>query len=214
MMYGNGTWNEACPFNNASANLDPMTLEDAQAAIEAFIARLDTEENLEIAEIMIFSNHAYAEIIEVDSGIGAMEVIVDPLNGAVSLEHGASIMWNLKYGMHAGSGFSGHGMMGRGMMCGGMMGDYQYFDGELPDVSAEMPVTAEEALEFAQQYLDDYDPGVTVSDEITAFYGYYTIDLEKDGQLVGMLSVNGFNGQVFPHNWHGTFIEMVETDHD
>ncbi len=34
---------------------------------------------------------------------------------------------------------------------------------------------------------------LTVSDEITPFYGYYTIDLEKDGQIVGMLSVNGYD---------------------
>ena len=38
----------------------------------------------------------------------------------------------------------------------------------------------------------------------------YTIDLERDGQIVGMLSVNGYDGQVFPHTWHGTFIEMSE----
>ena len=58
--------------------------------------------------------------------------------------------------------------------------------------------------------MDAHEPGVKVSDEITTFYGYYTIDLEKDGQIVGMLSVNGFSGQVFPHTWHGDFIEMVD----
>lgn len=42
------------------------------------------------------------------------------------------------------------------------------------------------------------------------FYGYYTLDFEKDGETIGILSVNGFNGQVFLHTWHGLFIEEVE----
>ncbi|HSG25248.1 MAG TPA: hypothetical protein VLA32_03960 [Anaerolineales bacterium] len=196
-----------------TTDADPLSAEESLEAVEAYLSDFGNDD-LAVAEIMVFENNSYAIVKEESTGIGAFELLIDPATKNVFPEYGPNMMWNLKYGMHAGSGFSGHGMMGRGMMGGGMMGDYQYFDGELPDVSAEMPVTAEEALEFAQQYLDDYDPGVTVSDEITAFYGYYTIDLEKDGQLVGMLSVNGFNGQVFPHNWHGTFIEMVETDHD
>jgi len=109
--------------------------------------------------------------------------------------------------MHAGNQYGG------GMMGGGMMGAYGYTFGDTPaDVSAEMSVSADEALGLAQDYLDVNDPGVTVSDEITVFYGYYTIDLEQDGALVGMLSVNGATGQVFPHNWHGSFIEMTEVE--
>ena len=42
------------------------------------------------------------------------------------------------------------------------------------------------------------------------FYGYYTLDFEKDGRIAGMLSVNGYSGQVFLHTWHGTFIEEAE----
>jgi hypothetical protein len=121
-------------------------------------------------------------------------------------------MWNLKYGMHAG-GFGG--MMGGGMMGNGMMGGYSYNNSaDLLNISSEMIVSADEALEYAQNYLDTFEPGVTVSHEITAFYGYYTLDTEKDGEIVGMLSVNGFSGQVFPHTWHGTFIEMTEHGHD
>jgi hypothetical protein len=32
----------------------------------------------------------------------------------------------------------------------------------------------------------------------------------KDNQPAGMLSVNGYSGQIFLHTWHGTFIEMWE----
>ena len=78
------------------------------------------------------------------------------------------------------------------------------------DVSPELSVNPEDALKVAQSYLDQFAPGVDVSDEITKFYGYYTIDIEENGEIVGMLSVNGFTRQVFPHTWHGDFIEMSE----
>jgi hypothetical protein len=104
----------------------------------------------------------------------------------------------------------GSGMMGgsSGMMGGrGMMGGY---NNNPVSVSANMTVTSEQALQAAQQYLDQEYPGYTTAEDADPFYGYYTIDILKDGQETGMLSVNGFSGQVFVHTWHGTFIEMHE----
>jgi hypothetical protein len=49
--------------------------------------------------------------------------------------------------------------------------------------------------------------GATAAMDPVQFYGCYTLDFERDGAVVGMLSVNGFRGQVFLHTWHGTFIE-------
>jgi len=192
----------------STTNADPLSADESLEAVEAYLNDIGNED-LVVAEIMVFDLNSYAIVKEESTGIGAFELLIDPATKTVFPEYGPNMMWNLKYGMHAAGETGGHGMMG-----GGMMGGYRYNDGDLPDVSAEMTVTKAEALELAQQYLDAHDPGVTVSDEVTAFYGYYTIDLEKDGQLVGMLSVNGFNGQVFPHTWHGAFIEMVETDHE
>ncbi len=200
---------------STSTNADPLSAEESLGAVEAYLANLGNDD-LAVKEIMVFDNNSYAIIVEESTGIGAFELLIDPATQAVFPEYGPNMMWNLKYGMHAGENFGGNGMMGSGMMGrGGMMGGYGFnFDGELPDVAAEMTVSEEEAFEYAQDYLDTYQPGVTVSHEITAFYGYYTIDLEKDGEIVGMLSVNGFNGQVFPHTWHGTFIEMIEEGHE
>jgi heat shock protein HslJ len=76
--------------------------------------------------------------------------------------------------------------------------------------SSTMTVTSEEALTLAQTYLDKEYPGYKTATDADPFYGYYTIDITKDGNVTGMLSVNGFNGQVFLHTWHGTFIEMSE----
>ena len=58
----------------------------------------------------------------------------------------------------------------------------------------------------AQQYLDTYYAGTTVG-EVTTFYGYYTIEVENNGNIYGMLSVNSYTGQVWFHTWHGSFIQ-------
>jgi hypothetical protein len=75
-----------------------------------------------------------------------------------------------------------------------------------------MPTTESEAAQGAQQYLDAYLPGTQVEDHADVFYGYYTLHVLSGGQIVGMLSVNGYSGQVFLHTWHGNFVEMSEAD--
>jgi hypothetical protein len=194
-----------------SSDIAPLSVEEAQQAVESYLTSFGNND-LAIDEIMVFDNNAYAIIVEKSTGTGAFELLVDPVTKAVYPEHGPNMMWNLKYGMM--SGFGGYGMMGPGMMMGGsgyggMMGGYTS-NNEVPEINAELSVTPEQALESAQSFLDQYYPGVEVSDEVMAFYGYYTIDTQKDGAIVGMLSVNGFTRQVFPHTWHGDFIEMSE----
>ncbi len=75
-----------------------------------------------------------------------------------------------------------------------------------------MTVTPEQVRQKAQQWLDTYLPGTTVAEEADAFYGYYTIHVLKNGQVYGMLSVNGYTGQVWYHTWHGDFIGMRELE--
>jgi len=41
---------------------------------------------------------------------------------------------------------------------------------------------------------------------------YYTLHVLNDGQIEGMLSVNGYRGQVWYHSWHGQFVNMIELD--
>jgi len=177
------------------SNVDPLTVEETEQVVQDYLASYGNDD-LAIKEIMIFDNNAYAIIAEKSTGIGAFELLVDPVSKNAYPEYGPNMMWNLKYGMH-----SGNGMMGGGMMGGNR---------QTQNVTAEMPISVEEAAKYAQEYLDRYKQGITVSHEITPFYGYYTIDLEKEGQIIGMLSVNGYDGQVFPHTWHGAFIEMSE----
>jgi len=72
-----------------------------------------------------------------------------------------------------------------------------------------MTITKDKAGSLAQTYLDTNFPGTTVED-VDQFYGYYTVHTEKDAKISGMLSVNGFTGQIWYHWWHGQFIQEFE----
>ena len=67
-----------------------------------------------------------------------------------------------------------------------------------------------QAVELAQQYPDTALPGMTVEETADPFPGYYTIDVLRDGEIAGMLSVNAYTGQVFLHQWHGNFVEVMD----
>jgi hypothetical protein len=51
-----------------------------------------------------------------------------------------------------------------------------------------------------------------IAEEGYTFYGYYTFDYEVEGEMAGMLSVNGYTSSVWPHTWHGDFIAEEEFD--
>ena len=72
-------------------------------------------------------------------------------------------------------------------------------------------VTEEQAIEKAQKYLDTAQPGKEVKSADT-FYGYYTLEVIKDGKVNGMLSVNANTGAVWYHTWHGTFVKIQELE--
>ena len=95
------------------------------------------------------------------------------------------MMWNLKYGMHSQIPLSQN--------------------------KINMDVGEDEAKYLAERYLAKTNTNEIVSDEVEKFYGYYTIHTyTQDGDIAGMLSVNGFTGDVWYHNWHGDFEQMLD----
>lgn len=162
--------------------------EQAAQAAQQYLNATWRNPDLAVKEVMEFSNHFYVQVVERSTGIGAMELLVEKIIGTVHPEPGPNMMWNTKY-----SPMGGWGHMGG-------------WGAPTQAPTAEMPVTPERARELAQQALDRYLPGATAAEEVTPFYGYYTLHYERDGQVVGMLSVNGYTGQVWFHTWHGAFL--------
>jgi hypothetical protein len=179
--YGGGS---VSSDGDAPAPSTPLTIEEAHEAVERYVADLG-DPALEVAEVMEFEWNFYAIVRESDTGIGAVELLVDKWTGVVGPEMGPNMMWNSRYGMH-----------GRG---GRMMGG----------ASDTVTITPQEALDIAQRWLDASRPGVAVEEHADPFYGYYTIHTLEDGQVEGMLSVHGTTGEVWYHTWHGDFIQMI-----
>ncbi len=182
-----GRWGQAVPPGSSA-----ITLDQAVDIAKAFPASRGYTD-IEPTEVMEFTNNFYAEYKEKSTGIHAFEVLIDKYSGIVTPEMGPNMMWNTKYGMMGG---------------GGMMGGW--FRRSSP--TAQMPVTAEQARRYAQQYLDANLPGTQADEEVDTFYGYYGLHVLQGGKVYGMLSVNGQSGQVWYHTWHGDFIRMKELD--
>jgi hypothetical protein len=115
------------------------------------------------------------------TGIDAFEALIDPYTGDMYPEPGPNMMWNTKYGAMSG------------MMWG------------LPATSTAMTVTEEQAKRYAQDFLNGYLSGSDMEDA-DQFYGYNTIHILKDGTIWGMLSVNGYTGQVWYHSGTGNLL--------
>jgi len=191
MMSGQGQQGFGDMMGYGSANpadAQPITIDQAAEAAQQYLKNYNNAD-LKLAEVMEFDNNFYAVVTEKSTGIGAFELLVNRYTGYVTPEHGPNMMWNSKYGPMAGQG----GMMGA------MMGQWKQQTGP-------MAVTVEQARTAAQQWLDANQPGAKLADDEMQFYGHYTMDFLKDGKPAGMLSVNGYTGQVWYHTWHGNFI--------
>ena len=187
-----GQYGWGCPGRNGYAYAPStstgtaITIETAVNIAKNYSASL-TNKDITVDEVEEYTQNFYVLFKEKSTGIGAFEMLIDKYTGAVYPEMGPNMMWNTKYGM----------------MRGGMMGWIT------ATRTGPMTVTAEKAKTNAQQFLTANHPGTTVGSTDT-FYGYYHIDVLSAGNTYGMLSVNGYTGQVWYHTWHGVFIQAVE----
>lgn len=181
----------------------PLSLDESRKAIQSYADNLKNPD-LVLEEVMVFNNNSYGVIVEKSTGKGAFEVLVNPVTKTVIPEIGPSRMWNLKYG-HMDGIRRGRGGFGCTDGCSG-------FGQPSAETFVEMTITPAEAVQLAQAYLDKNLAGSKAADDATTFYGYYTLKYSKDGKPAGMLSVNGYNGQIWLHTWHGAFIEEWKAD--
>ena len=168
-------------YNGAS-----LTIDNAVTIAQNYLASINNPD-LAVKEVEEYTENFYVQIAEKSTGVGAFELLINKYTGSIYPEMGPNMMWNTKYGMM------------RGGILSGIFGT----------PTTTMPITAEQAETIAQQFLTASIPGTTVG-EAEAFYGYYHVMALSAGQGYGMLSVNGYTGQVWYHNWHGTFLQELE----
>jgi len=90
-----GSWMMGGRYGLAGDGKPVQSLAAANTRAQAFADRL----GLRVGEVMQFSSNYYAELVTA-AGRGATEILVNPGNGAVSLEYGPAMMWNSQYGIH------------------------------------------------------------------------------------------------------------------
>ena len=143
-------------FRNQNINVQDISFDQVKLAAEKYLNDAGLQ-NIKIKEIMEFSNNFYIETVEENSGIGAVELLLDKINGSISPEYGPNMMWNQKYGMRSGmhSRFSGS------------------------QTETNMSIDEQKAIEIANSYLAKISQDEFAGNEGQKFYGYYTVDTVK-----------------------------------
>jgi hypothetical protein len=177
MMSGYGY---TAPYTNTGT---PLTISNAVTIAQNYVSSIGNPD-LVVKQVEEYSANFYVQVNEKSTGNGAFELLINKYTGSIYPEMGPNMMWNTKYGMM------------RGGILGGIYGA----------PTTTMTVTAAQATTDAQQYLTSYLAGTTTGD-VATFYGYYTIEVLNGTTTQGMLSVNGYTGQVWVHTWHGTFVQ-------
>jgi hypothetical protein len=170
----------AAPYTYSGSQL---TINTAVTIAQNYVASIGNPD-LIVKQVEEYTANFYVQVNEKSTSHGAFELLINKYTGSIYPEMGPNMMWNTKYGMM------------RSGILGGIFGA----------PTTTMTVTATQATTNAQQYLNTYLPGTTTGD-VTTFYGYYTIEVLSNGTPSGMLSINGYTGQVWVHTWHGTFIQ-------
>jgi hypothetical protein len=169
-----------------STGTGPITINTAATVAQNYVAAIGNPD-LKVTQIEEYANNFYVQVTEKSTGNGAFELLINKYTGSIYPEMGPNMMWNTKYGMM------------RGGILSGIFGT----------PTTTTTVTPTQAKTNAQTYLTTYLPGTTTGDT-TTFYGYYTIEVLNGTTTYGMLSINGYSGQVWVHTWHGTFIAELQ----
>ena len=191
---------------NPTRNQNPSTrisIDQATAAVQTYLGKIGYS-NLGIKSMQEYSNMYYAQVVEQNNGTGSFELSVNKTTGVVTPMQGPTILWNMKYGVNNNGMMSyltntssGSGMMGGNGMMTWLRGT----------PTTNMATSIEQAKILAQQYLDANNTGTTVG-QVTTYYGYYTMQVLKDGNVVGMMGIYGNTGQIMNYTWMGTFIQQ------
>lgn len=207
-FYGQGMRRE---FPNDSRdefnNKEKLSVDQIKQYINDYLT--EYTEDLEIADIFIYKDSDYyISIIEKDTGRGAMEVMINPYTGEIYPEHSAKMMWNEKYNMHGG-----YSMMDNrrwNMMRGTHRYNSNNYNYNTSNSSNSDEISKEEAVKIADNYVkNNISEEFSVSEEGYKFYGYYTFYIRDQRDIIDIISVNYYTGEVWYRDWHGELEEVI-----
>ena len=167
-----------------------MTIDQVEELVNDYLHNLN-DPNLQAEEIIEFANDFYVRFSEKDTDINAFAALVNPYTGMMYAGHHADKYWNTKY-----KGESYRTSRGGGS---------EFIDWP----SGPMTITQEEAQSYVQSVIHKYIVDGEVGSAQT-FYGYYTIPLLQQGNVVGLVNINGYTGSACYEACHVSFIERKE----
>ena len=173
---GEFKWNSVTPGQNQTG--PHLSMDEITKLGNDLISNYQT--GIELVRIIETTNYFYMIFRETATGIGAFELLVDPVTGQMGFETGPSQLWNTKYGIWSSG---------------------KYMSNVISEVQAQYN---------AAKFLKNENPMASIDPKPVVFHGYYSFLEVQDGQIIGVLSVNGFNGDITPHDWLGKVLQTRE----
>lgn len=167
-------------------------------AVQRYLER-QGDPDLAVTRRLEFYSAYQLDVIEQSSGRYAFGLMVGKDSGQVSPKAGPNIFWNIKYGAQLGEIGGGYGMVGH------------LTSSTVPD---EMPLAESEARSLAASSILQMGDGSKLDGEARSYYGFYQFDVNKGGELVGELAVNGHNGQIWYEQWGEPLMAVQNVDGD
>ncbi len=168
-----------------------LTMDEVEDRVRQYLRDLN-DPNLEVKEIIEFTARFYVIFSEKDTEINAFVGMIDPYTGRMYSGHHPDRWWNTKY---VGSSYK----VARGATT------------PLDWPSGPMTITEEQAWNMAQSSIDELEgEGVAQAGVVETFYGYYTIPILLQGDLVYLVTINGYTGGICYEACHGRVIDRVE----
>ncbi len=159
----------------------PITSNKAMEIAETFLKKT-LNEDLLVQRLFEYNTHFEVELLEKDTRRGAFELIIDKFNGRVTPEIGPNLLWNGKFGQ------------------GG-----NYFG-----LQPVMTIPVVSALQSVGDFIKRTSPELKVEGDVIEYYGYYEFHVTQDDKMVLEININGFSGQMWIENWHGSLLREAK----
>ncbi|MCO6452630.1 MAG: hypothetical protein J5I90_17750 [Caldilineales bacterium] len=172
----------------------PIPADDLVPIIRSYL-ETQGDNDLSVARVREFRWVYQAEIVENSTGRYAFGLMIGKETGQVTPKAGPNIFWNTKYGSRIAEIGGGYGMIGR------------LLPQQLQSVTG---LSEREARQLAATAVKDVDAGLDLDNDISSYYGFYEYHVVRDGQIVGEMDVNVFNGQVWYKDWGEPQLDVLD----
>jgi hypothetical protein len=166
-----------------------MTIDQVEELVNDYLSNLN-DPNLQAEEIIEFAYNFYVRFSEKDTDINAFAALVDPYTGRMYAGHRPDKYWNTKY---RGESYR----------------DSRSMPATMDWPSGPMTITKEQAQNYAQSRIIEY-VGNGEAGSAEQFYGYYAVPVLQQGNMVGLVSINGYTGAACYINCHGSLNNRME----